>query len=148
MNRDERGRRAFRGLLGGTPEELVGAMRQRSPEISGELVGGAFGGPLAEDGWGVRYAREQVRRFDPADWAALWGAYATLDVRGKLAHFPGPTLVLAGAAEVSATPESMTGLAGAISGATYRELPGTPHMQTLERPELVAQALGEFLPRG
>jgi pimeloyl-ACP methyl ester carboxylesterase len=26
--------------------------------------------------------------------------------------------------------------------------PGTPHMQTLERPELVAAALNEFLPAG
>ena len=29
---------------------------------------------------------------------------------------------------------------GVAPGATYRELPGTPHMQTLERPELVAGA--------
>jgi 3-oxoadipate enol-lactonase len=31
-------------------------------------------------------------------------------------------------------------------GSTYEVLPGTPHMQTLERPELVAAALDRFLP--
>jgi 3-oxoadipate enol-lactonase len=40
----------------------------------------------------------------------------------------------------------MAGIAGRVPGATYRELPGTPHTQTLERPELVAAALNEFLP--
>lgn len=28
---------------------------------------------------------------------------------------------------------------------SYQELPGTPHMQSLERPGLVADALGAFL---
>jgi 3-oxoadipate enol-lactonase len=42
----------------------------------------------------------------------------------------------------------MAGIAGRIPGAIYKELPGTPHMQTLERPELVAAALNEFLPAG
>jgi 3-oxoadipate enol-lactonase len=35
-----------------------------------------------------------------------------------------------------------------LPGAVYRELPGTPHMQSLERPELVAEALDAFLPAG
>ena len=32
----------------------------------------------------------------------------------------------------------MAGIAGRMPGADYQVLPGTPHMQTLERPELVA----------
>jgi 3-oxoadipate enol-lactonase len=40
----------------------------------------------------------------------------------------------------------MAGIAGRVPGAVCKELPGTPHMQTLERPELVAAALNEFLP--
>jgi 3-oxoadipate enol-lactonase len=42
----------------------------------------------------------------------------------------------------------MAGIAGRAPGATDRELPGTPHMQTLERPELVAAMLNEFRPAG
>ena len=40
----------------------------------------------------------------------------------------------------------MEGIAGRIPGSTYRELPGTPHVQTLSKPSLVADALDEFLP--
>jgi 3-oxoadipate enol-lactonase len=55
--------------------------------------------------------------------------------------------VLAGERDASTTPEIMSAVAAAIPGATYQELPGTPHMQTLERPELVAEALDGFLPK-
>ncbi|MFD1544121.1 alpha/beta fold hydrolase [Nonomuraea guangzhouensis] len=101
---------------------------------------------LATDEWGVRYARERVLRGDPVDWAAAWRAFKGLDVQGGLAKFEAPVLVLAGELDASTTPEIMTALAGRIPGAVYQELPGTPHMQTLERPELVAAALDAFLP--
>lgn len=101
---------------------------------------------LALDGWGVRYARELVRRGNPDDWAAAWRAFKTLDVQGRLGAFQPPTLVLAGALDASTTPEIMTALARRIRGAVYRELPDTPHMQTLEQPALVAAALDEFIP--
>ena len=103
---------------------------------------------LAVDGWGVRYARERVRRGDPADWAASWRAFEGLDVQDRLAAFAPPTLVLAGALDASTTPATMAGIAARIEGAAFEELPGTPHMQTLERPELVARALDRFLPSG
>jgi 3-oxoadipate enol-lactonase len=103
-------------------------------------------GALAVNGWGVRYARERVLRGRATDWAGAWRAFTRLDVQDRLAAFEAPTLVLAGEHDASTTPETMTGIAKRIPGATYRELPGTPHMQTLERPELVAKALDTFLP--
>jgi 3-oxoadipate enol-lactonase len=51
-----------------------------------------------------------------------------------------------GQLDTSTPPGLMAGIAGRVPGAAYQELPGTPHMQTLERPELVAAALNEFLP--
>ncbi|TYK46297.1 alpha/beta fold hydrolase [Actinomadura decatromicini] len=101
---------------------------------------------LATNPWGVRYAREHIRRFDPSDWAAAWRAFKRVDVQGRLARAKFPVLVLAGEHDASTTPEIMSGIAERIPGSTYRELPGTPHMQTLEQPELVAEALDEFLP--
>ena len=83
---------------------------------------------------------------NPADWAGAWRAFQTLDVRGKLAGFAAPVLVLAGALDASTTPEIMRAISAAIPGSRYRELPDTPHMQTLERPALVGAALDEFLP--
>ncbi|WP_406300667.1 alpha/beta fold hydrolase [Embleya sp. NBC_00888] len=38
-------------------------------------------------------------------------------------------------------------MAARIPGSVYRELPGTPHMQSLERPDAVGAALEDFLPR-
>lgn len=101
---------------------------------------------LATDGWGVRYAREQLLRGSVADWAGTWRAFKGLDVKGRLDAFDAPALVLAGELDASTTPEIMRGIAARIPGSRYRELPGTPHMQTLEQPELVATALDEFLP--
>ncbi|MEO3827799.1 alpha/beta fold hydrolase [Actinomadura sp. B10D3] len=101
---------------------------------------------LATNPWGVRYAREHIRRFDSADWAAAWRAFKGLDVQGRITGRDFPTLVLAGELDASTTPQIMSGIAEHVPGSTYRELPGTPHMQTLERPDLVAAALDEFLP--
>jgi len=101
---------------------------------------------LAVGDWGVRYAREQVLRGNPADWAAAWRAFKGLDVQGRLGAFDAPALVLVGAQDQSSTPEIMSGIAKRIPGAQYQELPDTPHMQTLEKPDLVAAALNEFLP--
>jgi 3-oxoadipate enol-lactonase len=100
---------------------------------------------LAVNGWGVRYARERVRRADARDWAAAWRSFKSLDVQGRLATFAAPTLILAGELDASTTPEIMAAIAKRIPGSIYRELPGTPHMQTLSKPDLVASALDEFL---
>ncbi len=100
---------------------------------------------LALDGWGVRYARECIRRSNAGDWAASWRAFKGLDVQDRLDTLKLPTLVLAGDTDASTTPEIMAGIARRIPGAAYRELRETPHMQTLEKPELVADALGAFI---
>jgi 3-oxoadipate enol-lactonase len=101
---------------------------------------------LAVNGWGVRYARERVRRARSTDWAAAWRAFEGLDVQARLNEFSAPTLVLAGELDSSTTPAIMTAIAERIPGAVYRELAGTPHMQTLSRPELVVAELDQFLP--
>lgn len=102
---------------------------------------------LAENRWGVRYARECVLRGDPAQVAAAWRSFARLDVAGRLSSGDWPTLVLCGERDASTGPAVMSELASAIPGAAYVELPGAPHMPTLETPELVIAALDRFLPR-
>ncbi|GAA1993048.1 alpha/beta fold hydrolase [Catenulispora subtropica] len=103
---------------------------------------------LALNAWNVRYARERVLRGQAVDWASAWRAFIGLDVQGRLADFDAPTLVLAGEVDTSCTPEIMRGIADRIPGSAFRVLAGTPHMQSLEQPALVAGALEEFLPRG
>jgi 3-oxoadipate enol-lactonase len=104
------------------------------------------GDDLASNPWGVRYARERVRRALPDDWAAAWRSFIGLDVQGRLQSFDRPALVLAGELDASTTPAIMQAMAKRLPGSTYGELPGTPHMQTLSQPALVAAALAEFLP--
>jgi 3-oxoadipate enol-lactonase len=102
---------------------------------------------LAVNAWGVRYARESVLRGSPADWAAAWRAFTHLDVRDALERLAVPTLVLAGEEDASTPPDLMRAIADRIPEATFRVIPGAPHMQTLETPGQVAEALDAFLPR-
>lgn len=122
--------------------EVDGMAAQVVPSLTRWFTGDA----LAANGWAVRYARERVLRGFPEDWAAAWRAFMSLDVQGRLANFPAPVLVLAGEKDVSTTPEIMSAIAERIPGSVYQVLPGTPHMQSLEQPDLVAAALDDFLP--
>jgi 3-oxoadipate enol-lactonase len=67
-------------------------------------------------------------------------------VQRRLNELHMPTLVLAGELDTSTTPQIMIGIANRIPGAHYQELAATSHMQTLECPDLVADALNQFLP--
>ena len=101
---------------------------------------------LAVNAWGVRYARQCVLRGDPLHWVAAWRAFKGLDVQGRLEWFGKPALVLSGELDASTTPEILAAIAKRLQGSSYEVLPGVPHMQTLEAPELVAEALERFLP--
>lgn len=99
---------------------------------------------IAENGWAVRYARECVRRNRVQEWAAAWRAMAELDVVDRLAEIDVPSVAIAGAQDVSATPQYMRQTADGIPGCQYRVLdPGT-HMMTMEQPDALAGALREF----
>lgn len=116
-------------------------------QVAPSLVRWFTSDALAVNAWGVRYARGCLLSGDPGHAAAAWRAFRTLDVEGRLVGFGAPTLVLAGERDVSTTPGVMARIASDIPGARYAEMPGTPHMPTLEQPGLVGNALDEFLPR-
>lgn len=124
---------------------VAGETEGMAAQIPGTLTRWFTTDALAVNGWGVQYARERLVRANPQDWAGAWRAFKTLDVQGKLGTFEPPALVAAGEADVAAPPESMRALAERIPGARFEELPGTPHMMSLERPELVAQVLADFI---
>jgi 3-oxoadipate enol-lactonase len=132
---------SFRGRARSIEQEGMAA------QVAPSLVRWFTSDALAVNDWGVRYARDCVLRGDPAHAAAAWRAFSTIDVEGKFTGFSAPTLVLAGERDLSTTPEVMSRIASDIPGARYAEMPGTPHMPTLEQPSLVVNALDEFLPR-
>jgi 3-oxoadipate enol-lactonase len=123
--------------------EREGAAAQVAPSLSRWFTPEG----LAENRWGVRYARDCVLRGDPVQIAAAWRSFSRLDVAGRLRSWDRPTLVLCGERDASTGPQVMARLAENIPGATYVELPGAPHMPTLETPEPVVDALDRFLPR-
>ena len=142
--------------LAATTDHPFGSFEQRAAAVESEgaaaqvatsLTRWFSSEALAENRWGVRYARECILRANPVQVAAAWRAFARLDVAGRLTHWERPTLVLCGERDASTGPLVMQRLAQTVGGATYVELPGAPHMPTLETPDLVTDALDRFLPR-
>jgi len=78
--------------------------------------------------------------------AALHGMAERRDTRPDLASLRMPTLVICGREDKITPPESMRGLAAAIPGAVYAEVPGA-HLAPLEHPAEVAAEVGPFLSR-
>ena len=123
--------------------ETDGPAAQVEPSLTRWFTPGA----LAENSPGVRYARDRVLRGDPVQVAAAWRAFSRIDVEGRLQDLDRPSLVLCGEQDASTGPEVMRPMVARLPGSTYRELPGAPHMPTLETPRLVTEALDRFLPR-
>jgi 3-oxoadipate enol-lactonase len=115
-------------------------------QVTSSLVRWFTADGLALNPWGVRYARECVLRGDPGQAAAAWRAFAKLRVEGRLERLEPRTLVLSGSRDASTTPEVMRRLAAHVRESTFRDLPGAPHMPTLESPDLFVDALDPFLP--
>ena len=80
---------------------------------------------------------------DDESYARLAEALAAFDRRSDVAGITTPTIVLAGDADGVVTPEAATALAQAIRGATVTVLADTGHQAHLERPTIVAAAIGD-----
>jgi 3-oxoadipate enol-lactonase len=96
---------------------------------------------LAEDGEGVRYARESLLRMRRDDWVAGWRALAGLDTLDRLHSIEVRTRVIAGRLDPSTPPELMAGLAQRIPNSSWHVVAGGPHMLGLARPAELAELL-------
>lgn len=101
---------------------------------------------LANNDWGVRYARDRTLHDEAGDVAGAWRAFLDFPAREHFAKLTMPTLVLAGTADVASPPDRMRDLADRLPNATFAELAGAPHMLSLEAGDRLALALDEFLP--
>ncbi|HEY8595128.1 MAG TPA: alpha/beta fold hydrolase [Devosiaceae bacterium] len=102
---------------------------------------------LAENGWGVRFARDRVRRAFVADWAGAWRALAAVDTADRLGQIACPSFVVAGERDPSTPPDLMRELASAIPGASFEVIADGPHMVSLEKPAELADAIRRGLAR-
>lgn len=102
---------------------------------------------LAENGWGVRYARQRLLRSDAAAQARAWRALARIDFAGTLGGLGVPVRLIAGDGDVSSTPEMMRAMADAIPGAAFHVIDGGTHLLPLVKPlELAARLLEDATP--
>lgn len=96
---------------------------------------------LAENNWAVRYARDRVLRCGTADWAATWRALAEIDTARRLGEISCPTHLISGEVDPSTSSAGMRAMAAKITGARFSEIPGGPHMLSLEKPQELAAAM-------
>lgn len=94
------------------------------------------------------FTRAMMARAKPAGViAALSGMAARPDMTAELAHIRVPTLVLVGEADAISSPEEMKGIADAIPGSRFVQIPKAGHLSPLEQPAAFNAALAEFLAR-
>jgi len=91
--------------------------------------------------------RAQLLRCDPQGYIATCHAVAAVDWLAALSGVRMPTLVIAGARDVGATPEMAREIATRIPGAQLQVLDDASHLSVAEVPERFAQVVGEFLSR-
>lgn len=103
---------------------------------------------LANNIWGVRYARAILDRVRVEEWSAAWRSMSRLDTLGRIKDITCPILVLCGTKDLSATPERMKPIheeaVKAGRNSEYVELAKGTHMMAMEIPREVAEALTRF----
>jgi 3-oxoadipate enol-lactonase len=96
-------------------------------------------------------SREAVIAALPRDWfeafAALCDAFLAIDLRGRLAAIPVPTLVIYGGKDILKGEAYSTSIASEIPGALLRRIPGSGHAVVIEDPEALLSELEFFLSR-
>jgi 3-oxoadipate enol-lactonase len=100
---------------------------------------------LAEDGWGVRYARERVRAARRADWAASWRALAEIDTLEQLGSISAPTHVIVGEHDSATPADAMREIAARIPNSTFDVVAGGRHMLSLDSADALAALLAHRL---
>ncbi len=91
--------------------------------------------------------RGRLLRTDPVAYVAACHAVAGVDWLDRLATIRTPTLVLAGARDVGATPEMAKAIADRIPGAQLEVFADASHLSVAEVPERFHAAVAEFLGR-
>jgi 3-oxoadipate enol-lactonase len=106
----------------------------------------ASGYPTELRGDMTRFAAFRARWLgnDPASYATVYRMLAATDLTGELARIACPTLVIGGRFDRTRPPATAEPVARAIPGAQYKVLE-SGHYMAVQTPELVANAIAEFL---
>jgi 3-oxoadipate enol-lactonase len=93
----------------------------------------------------MRDRREAFLRTDPAVFRAACDALASLDFRSEVAGVKVPVLVLVGEHDEATPPPMSHELAGLLSQAQLKIIPGCAHVPQLQAPQAFLDAIGDFL---
>jgi pimeloyl-ACP methyl ester carboxylesterase len=94
----------------------------------------------------VDTVREMIRRASPHGVAAaLRGMAARPDVTGDLKNIRKPVLLIGGSQDGISPPKEMSGIASAIAGARFVEVPDAGHLAPMENATAVNQALASVI---
>jgi pimeloyl-ACP methyl ester carboxylesterase len=91
---------------------------------------------------------EAMARMDEAAYRAALACLVTFDRRAALAGLTMPVLCLAGEHDRQAPAQGVERMAGKIPGARFLTIRNAAHLMSLEAPEAVTQALGDFIAEG
>jgi pimeloyl-ACP methyl ester carboxylesterase len=95
---------------------------------------------VERDAW-----RRQLRSNRRSLWRAVNGVIERPSVYDELSGITAPTLVMVGEEDTVTVPAKAERIAAAIAGAKLVRIPRAGHIVTLEQPQAVTQAIGEFL---
>jgi 3-oxoadipate enol-lactonase len=90
---------------------------------------------------------DMLRGTTTEGYAGCAEAIGTFDTRAELGRITVPTLVLAGADDPATPPDLVRVIADGIPGARFEVVPGSAHLLTAERPEVVNVLVADHLTR-
>jgi 3-oxoadipate enol-lactonase len=89
--------------------------------------------------------RRRLRSNRPSLWRAVNGVIERPSVYHELSCITAPTLVMVGEEDTVTVPAKAERIAAAIAGAKLVRIPRAGHIATVEQPQAVTQAIGDFL---
>ena len=92
-------------------------------------------------------ARTMLRACDPSGYAAGAAASERTDFYVTTARLTLPTLVIAGSADAVTPPDLVRETVDLIAGSEFRLLQGSGHLPALDAPDMLGDAMCEFLHR-
>ena len=134
-----------------TPQSSVVAAARGTDALNGGMAAVLeatlerwFNAPFRAAG-GDAAARKTLSERDPRGWAQGWAAIAQIDTLPRLPALRLRTHCIAGELDKSSPPAAVKMIADAIPGATFKVLPGAPHMLFIEQPDQLAAEILAFL---
>lgn len=100
---------------------------------------------FAQDSSTAQTLLDDLTALDPQGYAAACDAVSGFDMTDRLADIDAPTLVIAGAEDVSTPPEVVKVLADGIPNAEFQVVDGAAHIGNIEKSEEFGQLISKFL---